>query len=133
MNGKVILVTGGAKRIGRSIALALAEGARVAIHYNHSEAEALATAAECGNATVFQADLENATELRRMIDRVAHHYGRLDGLVNNAARFTRFDPLLIEEKDWDFIHDVNLKSVFFFVAEAAARGDVAWWGWRAPL
>ena len=121
MNDKVILVTGGAKRIGRSIALALAsEGARVAIHYNHSEEEALATAAECGNAAVFQADLENVSEIRAMIDRVAHHFGRLDGLVNNAARFTKFDPLLIEEKDWDFIHDVNLKSVFF-CCQAAAR------------
>jgi NAD(P)-dependent dehydrogenase (short-subunit alcohol dehydrogenase family) len=121
MNDKVILVTGGAKRIGRSIALALAgEGARVAIHYTHSEAEARATAAECGNAAVFQADLENVTEIRGMIDRVAHHFGRLDGLVNNAARFTKFDPLDIEEKDWDFVHDVNLKSVFFS-CQAAAR------------
>jgi NAD(P)-dependent dehydrogenase (short-subunit alcohol dehydrogenase family) len=51
---------------------------------------------------------------------VAHHFGRLDGLVNNAARFTEFDPLEIEEKDWDFIHDVNLKSVFFS-CQAAAR------------
>lgn len=121
MNDKVILVTGGAKRIGRSIALALAaEGARVAIHYNHSEAEARATAAECGNAPVFQADLENVGDIRAMVDRVARHFGRLDGLVNNAARFTKIDPLRIEERDWDFIHNVNLKSVFF-CCQAAAR------------
>src|SRR5580704_4915090 len=121
MNGKIVLVTGAAKRIGRSIALALAsEGARVAIHYNESEAEARATAEECGGAPIFQADLENVGEIRAMVDRVAHHFGRLDGLVNNAARFTKFDPLLIEEKDWDFIHDVNLKSVFF-CCQAAAR------------
>jgi NAD(P)-dependent dehydrogenase (short-subunit alcohol dehydrogenase family) len=121
MKGKVILVTGGARRIGRSISLALArEGARVAIHYNHSEAEALATAAECGNAAVFRANLESVSEIRAMVDSVASHFGRLDGLVNNAARFTKFDPLDIEEKDWDFIHDVNLKSVFFS-CQAAAR------------
>ncbi len=120
MNGKVILVTGGAKRIGRSIALALAgEGARVAIHYNGSETEARATAEECGGA-VFQANLESVAEIRTLVDEVAHHFGRLDGLVNNAARFTQFDPLAIEEKDWDFIHDVNLKSVFFS-CQAAAR------------
>src|SRR5450755_4123071 len=114
MNDKVILVTGGAKRIGRSIALALAnEGARVAIHYGNSEAGARATAAECGQAEIFQADMENVGEIRSMVDRVAHHFGRLDGIVNNAARFTKFDPLQIEEKDWDFIHSVNLKSVFF--------------------
>src|SRR3954470_7451976 len=102
MTDKVILVTGAAKRIGRSIALALAgEGARVAVHYNGSESEARATAEECGGA-VFQANLENVAEIRSMVGRVAHHFGRLDGLVNNAARFTRFDPLTIEEKDWNF-------------------------------
>ena len=121
MHDKVILITGGAKRIGRSIALALAsEGARAAIHYNRSEAEARATAKECGDAPIFQADLENVGDIRAMIDRVAHHFGRFDGIVNNAARFTRFDPLQIEEKDWDFIHNVNLKSVFF-CCQAAAR------------
>ncbi len=127
MNDRVILVTGGAKRIGRSIALALAgEGARVAIHYNGSEAEARATAAECGNAPVFQANLENVVEIRAMFDRVMDHFGRLDGLVNNAARFTRIDPLDIEERDWDFIHSVNLKSVFFSCqagARAMLKGD----------
>ena len=121
MNDKVILVTGAAKRIGRSIALALAsEGARVAIHYNESEADARTTAAECGDAPIFQANLENVGDIRAMIDRVAHHFGRLDGLVNNAGRFTRIDPLEIEEKDWDFIHSVNLKSVFF-CCQAAAK------------
>lgn len=121
MDGKVILVTGAAKRIGRSIAIALArEGARVAIHYGGSEAEAKRTAAECGNAPVFHANLESVEEIRTMYDRVAQHFGRLDGVVNNAARFTKFDPLDIEEKDWDFIHSVNLKSVFFS-SQAAAR------------
>ena len=121
MTDKVILVTGGARRIGRSIALALAsEGARVAIHYGNSEAEARATAAQCGNAEIFQADMGNVGAIRSMVDRVAHHFGRLDGIVNNAARFTKFDPLQIEEKDWDFIHSVNLKSVFF-ACQAAAK------------
>jgi 3-oxoacyl-[acyl-carrier protein] reductase/pteridine reductase len=121
MKDKVVLVTGGAKRIGRSIALALAaEGARVAIHYNRSETEARATAAECGDAAVFQADMESVAEIRAMMDRVILHFGQLDGLVNNAARFTRFDPLQIEERDWDFIHNVNLKAVFF-CSQAAAR------------
>ncbi|MEP6716302.1 MAG: SDR family oxidoreductase [Terriglobia bacterium] len=120
LENKVVLVTGGAKRIGRSIALALAaEGARVAIHYGRSEAEALATAAECGDAPVFQANLESVVEIRALFDRVAQHFGTLDGLVNNAARFTRFDPLEIEENDWDFIHSVNLKSVFFSCQAAA--------------
>jgi len=121
VQGKVILVTGAAKRIGRAIALRLAhEGARVAIHYNASEREARATAEECGGAPVLRANLESVAEIRAMFRDVGERFGRLDGLVNNAARFTRFDPLEIEEADWDFIHSVNLKSVFF-CCQAAAR------------
>ena len=121
MTGKVILVTGAAKRIGRSIALRLAaEGARVAIHYNGSEREARATAKECHDAPIFRANLERVAEIRRMFEEVAGRFGRLDGLVNNAARYTTIDPLKIEESDWDFIHSVNLKSVFF-CCQAAAK------------
>ena len=121
LEGKVVLVTGGARRIGRSIALALAaEGAKVAIHYGSSEAEARQTADECGGAPIFRANLESVTEIRAMFDQVATHFGTLDALVNNAARFTQFDPLTIEEADWDHIHSVNLKATFF-CAQAAAR------------
>ena len=120
MTGRVILVTGAAKRIGRGIALRLAqEGARVAIHYDRSEAEARRTAAECGGAEIFRANLEKVDEIARLFREVADRLGRLDGLVNNAARFTRFDPLDITEKDWDFIHSVNLKAVFFCCQHAA--------------
>jgi 3-oxoacyl-[acyl-carrier protein] reductase/pteridine reductase len=121
MTDKAILVTGAAKRIGRSIALRLAaEGAQVAIHYNGSEREARATAEECGDAPIFRANLESVAEIRRMFEEVAGRFGRLDGLVNNAARYTTIDPLAIEEGDWDFIHSVNLKSVFF-CCQAAAK------------
>jgi NAD(P)-dependent dehydrogenase (short-subunit alcohol dehydrogenase family) len=124
LNGKIILVTGAAKRIGRGIALRLAqEGARVAIHYHRSEADARRTAQECidagGGAELFRANLESVPEIRQMFADVEQRLGRLDGLVNNAARFTRFDPLAITEKDWDFIHSVNLKAVFFCCQQAA--------------
>ena len=114
LQDKVILVTGAAKRIGRGIALRLArEGARVAIHYGNSEAEARRTAAECSGAPLFRANLESVAEIERMFGEIERTLGRLDGLVNNAARFTRRDPLKITEADWDFIHAVNLKAVFF--------------------
>ena len=112
--GKVILVTGAARRIGRGIALRLAEeGARVAIHYHHSQNDAVRTAEECGGAELFRANLESVPEIVRMFADLEQRLGRLDGLVNNAARFTRFDPLDITEADWDFIHSVNLKATFF--------------------
>jgi NAD(P)-dependent dehydrogenase (short-subunit alcohol dehydrogenase family) len=112
--GKVVLVTGAARRIGRGIALRLAaEGARVAIHYHRSEAEARRTAEECGGAELFRANLESVAEIARMFAQAGERLGRLDGLVNNAARFARFDPLEITEREWDFIHSVNLKALFF--------------------
>src|SRR5215469_1088623 len=111
LSNQTILVTGAAKRIGRGIALRLAkEGARVAIHYDRSETEARRTAEECGGAELFRANLESVPQIQRMFGEVEQRLGRLDGLVNNAARFTRFDPLEITEADWDFIHSVNLKA-----------------------
>src|ERR1700739_4829225 len=120
LEGRVILVTGAAKRIGRGIALRVAEeGARVAIHYQRSERAAREAGAECGGAELFRANLESVPEIVRMFAEVEERLGRLDGLVNNAARFTRFDPLEITEKDWDFIHSVNLKATFFCCQQGA--------------
>lgn len=118
--GKVVLVTGAARRIGRAIALRLArEGARVAIHYFCSEEDARRTAADCDGAPLFRADLEHVAEIERLFAAVARECGRLDGLVNNAARFTGKHPLEITEADWDFIHSVNLKAVFFCCQQGA--------------
>jgi len=120
LSGKVVLVTGAAKRIGRAIALRLAqEDARVAVHYQTSEVEARQTATEAGGAKLFRADLEKVAEIRRLFEEVERQFGRLDGLVNNAARFARIDPLEITEADWDFIHSVNLKAVFFACQQGA--------------
>jgi NAD(P)-dependent dehydrogenase (short-subunit alcohol dehydrogenase family) len=120
LEGRVVLVTGAAKRIGRGIALRLAaEGARVAIHYHRSETEARRTGEEACGASLFRANLESVAEIVRMFSEVEQRLGRLDGLVNNAARFTRFDPLAITEQDWDFIHSVNLKAVFFCCQQGA--------------
>jgi NAD(P)-dependent dehydrogenase (short-subunit alcohol dehydrogenase family) len=91
----------------------------VAIHYSTSEAEARATAAECGNAPVFRANLERVAEIEALFSDVQRHFGHIDGLVNNAARFTGKDPLEITEADWDFIHSVNLKATFFCCQQAA--------------
>ena len=121
LQGKIVLVTGAARRIGRSIALRLnREGARVLIHYQSSEEEARETALACDHAPLYRADLESVTEIRALFEQIQRDHGRLDGLVNNAARFTRMNVMDIEESDWDFIHSVNLKSVFF-CCQAAGR------------
>ena len=76
------------------------------------------TAEECGGAPLFRANLESVAEIERLFAEVEERCGRLDGLVNNAARFTRRDPIEITEADWDFIHSVNLKAVFFCCQQA---------------
>ena len=119
-DGRIVLVTGAAKRIGRGIALRLHQaGYRVAIHYASSEREAKETAEQCGNAPLFRANLESVEEIRRMFAGLEEQLGSLYGLVNNAARFTRRDPLEITEADWDFIQSVNLKATFFCCQQGA--------------
>jgi len=117
-----VLVTGAAKRIGRVIAIELSRrGFDVAIHYGASRKEAEEVSRECNGAPIFQADLAQVAEIRRLFREVRKQCGPLQCLVNNAARFTRFDPLEITEQDWDFIHDVNLKATFFCCQEGARQ------------
>jgi len=124
LQGKRILVTGAAKRIGRSIAVHLAaRGARVLLHYGTSRNEAEHVAATCPwkgqPAPLFQADLARVPEILRMFEEIKALGEPLDGLVNNAARFTRVPALEVTEEDWDYIHAVNLKAVFFCCQQAA--------------
>jgi NAD(P)-dependent dehydrogenase (short-subunit alcohol dehydrogenase family) len=94
MNGsgaRTVLVTGGARRLGRAIALELAAaGWQVAVHYRDSEHAARQTVAECGahaRAEAFQADLADETHPRELFDRVLACFGRIDAVVNNASQF----------------------------------------------
>jgi 3-oxoacyl-[acyl-carrier protein] reductase len=93
--GKVALVTGASRGIGREAALRLAQaGARVGINYYRSKDEALALVREIGkNAMPIQADVADAGQTESMINAVIEHFGRIDVLVNNAATFdmNRFD------------------------------------------
>src|SRR5580658_3402715 len=117
---RTVLITGAARRIGRGIAIRLHQaGFRVAIHYGMSEKEARETAAECGGAEIFQANLEKVDEIVRMFGEVGERLGSLYGLVNNAARFSRRDPFTMTEADWDSIHSVNLKATFFCSQQGA--------------
>jgi NAD(P)-dependent dehydrogenase (short-subunit alcohol dehydrogenase family) len=93
--GRTVLVTGSARRLGRSIALDLAAaGWQVAVHYRSSQAEALQVAAECSKhapAHAFQADLSDEAQVGELLSRVVQRFGRVDAVVNNASRFEHDD------------------------------------------
>jgi len=124
LQGRVALVTGAAKRIGRAVALHLAsEGADVAVHYHASAAEARETVAEIetlGRKGIpLQADLCNVAEIKRLFRDLSKRFGRLDILVNNAANFLHASFDEVTEQGWDSALDTNLKAPFF-CAQAAA-------------
>lgn len=105
LGGRVVLVTGGAVRIGRAIALAAAqEGATVAVHYHTSQIEAQATVAAChalgSEAMAVQADLRQGEDVARMVERVGEELGGLYGVVNNAGVFYRTPIEDIADAHW---------------------------------
>jgi pteridine reductase len=128
LKGKVALVTGAGRRIGRAVALSFAaRGATVAVHYNTSQAEADAVVAEIarerGTAKAFHANLEHVAEIEQMIAAVLDAFGRIDILVSSASIFAPTPLEKITERDWDANLDINLKAPFFLskLAGAAMR------------
>jgi NAD(P)-dependent dehydrogenase (short-subunit alcohol dehydrogenase family) len=124
LQGQVALVTGAARRIGREVALRLAgEGARVAVHYRNSRAEADAVVAQIaatgGEAFCAGADLTGTAEIKALFDAVEKRFGRLDILVNGAAAFFPTPLAEATEEQWDQLLDSNLKSQFFCAQRAA--------------
>ena len=124
LHGRVAVVTGAAKRLGREVALRLAEeGADVVIHHRSSKAEGAEAVAEVEKlgrrAVAIAADLGNVSEIRRLFDETAKHFGRLDILVNSAANFLHTEFETTPEQVWDTSLDTNLKAPFF-CAQAAA-------------
>jgi pteridine reductase len=124
LHGRVALVTGAAKRLGRAVALRLAqEGADIAIHYGKSAVEAQGLAGEIEKlgrrVAVFSAELTDAAAIQKLVDAVASHFGQLDILVNCAANFleTKFGGT--SEQTWDASLNTNLKAPFF-CSQAAA-------------
>ena len=122
--GRVALVTGAARRVGRSIALRLAaEGAAIVVNYRRSETEAEQVVQEIKSsgrrALAWQADVSRRDEVNRMFAAVEGDFGRLDVLVNNAGMFFPAPFEQLTEEQWDSILDTNLKSQFL-CAQAAA-------------
>lgn len=127
MQGKVVLITGGAKRVGAAICRRLhGEGANLMIHYRSSAVEAEALCDEFNrnrpdSAALVQADLHDVEQLPDLVTATVNHYGRLDVLINNASSFYPTAVGEIGEKDWYDLIGTNLKAPLFLSQAAAER------------
>ena len=134
LEGQAALVTGAAKRIGRALALSLAEaGADVAITWRESEPEAQATVAAIEalgvRAAAFQVDVRDPAEIRSGVEAAAALFGRLDILVNNAGRYETAALESITVEQWDAMFETNTRGPFLAAQAAhpwlkAARGRI---------
>lgn len=126
LKGKVALVTGASRGIGRAIAERLARGgAAVVVNYSSNAREAQKVVAEIkaagGNALAIQADVGRVTEIIRLFDETIAHFGKLDILVNNAGIMFNKPVSATTEADFDLIFAINVKGVFFACQQAATR------------
>lgn len=124
LEGQTAIVTGGARRIGRAIALALAEaGANLVVNYRTSEAAARTTAEEIRSygvdVVLVQADVAQPSEAKRLVEAARDKFGRVDILVNNAGIFERTLMEDITPEIWDRFMNINLKAQFFTTQAAA--------------
>jgi pteridine reductase len=124
LQGSVALVTGAGKRLGRAVALHLAEqGADLVIHYRNSQPEAQEAVRQIEKlgrrATAIGADLGQVSEIKRLFDEAGKHFGRLDVLVNSAANFLPASMVSTTAEIWDLALDTNVRAPFF-CAQAAA-------------
>lgn len=146
LKGKVVLVTGSGRRVGRVIALAFAaNGARIAAHYNTSAAEARKLVAGVkslsgADAEVFRANLLDESSPRKLADAVARRFGGIDVLVNSASLYERTPFASATADEWDRHMAVNARAPYFLAQACApwlkrAGGcviNIADWAGRRP-
>lgn len=124
--GKVAIVTGSARGIGAEIALMLANaGAKVAVNYAQNKAAAdrlynTISAAE-GTCLAIQADVCDPQQVRKLFETTSAHFGQIDILVNNAGMLLFKEIAEVRDDEFDRIVDVNFKSVFYTLREAATH------------
>ncbi len=124
LDGKVAIVTGASRGIGRAIAERFAgEGAQVVVNYISSEREARSVVDTIkkagGDAIAAGADVSSASDVKKLVGAAADHFGRVDILVNNAGVMFTKSVLETTEEDWDRTIDVNLKGAYLCSKEVA--------------
>ena len=117
LKGKTALVTGGAKRIGRTIALSLArKGANIVLHYSASKDEAQKTSLDITalgvTCRLAQADLSKPSDIQNMIVNLKKDSVKIDVLINNASLYFKTPVESADENGWDTLMDVNLKAPY---------------------
>lgn len=127
LQSKVVLITGGAKRVGAAVCRELhAHGAQLMVHYNKSHAEARALQAELNlqrpnSVAIIQADLLNTAVAPSLVQETIQHFGRLDVLINNASSYYATEIGQINEENWLDLMGSNLKAPAFLAQAAAAE------------
>lgn len=126
LTDKVVLITGGAQRVGAMTARLLhAAGANLVLHYRHSRQSALDLQTELNeqrsnSVILIQADLLDTDKLKSIVAQTVKQWGRLDVLINNASSFYPTPMGKVSEQDWDDLTGSNLKAPFF-LSQAAAH------------
>lgn len=127
LQDKVVLITGGAKRVGASICRMLhQQGANLMIHYRRSTTEARGLQAELNllrpqSTAIIQGDLLNLASLPGLVQETVQHFGRLDILINNASSYYATELGEITEDDWHDLVGSNLKAPMFLSQCAASE------------
>ena len=126
LSGKIALVTGASRGIGRAIAQRLSrDGAAVAVNYvsnaNSAEEVAAEIKAAGGNAIALPADVSKLEDIKRLFDQTIEHFGRLDILINNAGIRISKNVAEIDEAEYDRLFAINVKGTFFACQLAARR------------
>ena len=127
LDNKVVLITGGAKRVGAAICRMLhAEGANLMIHYRQSVSEARALQAELNlqrpnSAAIIHGDLLNLAVLPTLVEETVNHFGRLDVLINNASSYYATELGEIGDDEWQDLIGSNLKAPLFLSQAASSE------------